>query len=292
MPFFKRNNIAIYGRGPWREAWSTFRRNKAALLGLVLFFIFVFVAIFAEQISPHGHDDQNLARRFTPPGREHIFGTDNFGRDILSRVILGSRYSLIIGAVAMSISALIGTILGAVAGFFSDLIDNLIMRFIDLLMAIPSIMLAVSIIAVLGNGVQNVILAVGISAIPGYARLIRATVLSIKDQEFIEAATCIGSSRIRTLFRHVLPNCIAPLIVQMTLSVSAAILSAAALSFIGLGIMPPAPEWGAMLSSARPFIRQSPWIVTFPGAAIMFVVFSLSLMGDGLRDALDPRLKR
>ena len=292
MPFFKRNKIEIYGRGPWKEAWRAFRRNRAGLLGLAFFLIFIFVAIFANQIAPYGHDDQNLARRFTPPGREHVFGTDNFGRCIFSRVIIGSRYSLVIGAVAMSISALIGTILGAVAGFFSDLIDNVIMRCIDLLMAIPSIMLAVSIIAVLGNGVHNVILAVGIAAVPAYARLIRATVLSIKDQEFIEAATCIGSSRIRTLFRHVLPNCIAPIIVQMSLSVTAAILAAASLSFIGLGIMPPTPEWGAMLAHARPFIRQSPWLVTFPGLAIMFVIFSLSLVGDGLRDALDPKLKR
>jgi len=293
MVLFKRKtDIEIYGRGPWREAWLTFRKNRTALAGLILFILMVFVAIFAEQIAPFGYDDQNLAIRFTPPGKEFIFGTDNYGRDIFSRIILGSRYSLVIGAVAMTVSAVFGTVLGAIAGFYSDIIDNAIMRFMDLLMAIPNIMLAISIIAVLGNGVQNVVLAVGISSIPGYARMIRATVLSIKDQEFIEAAACIGSSRIRTLFRHVLPNCIAPIIVQMSLSVSAAILAASSLSFIGLGIMPPLPEWGAMLSNGRPYIRDSTWIVTFPGLAIMLVIFSLSLIGDGLRDALDPRLKR
>jgi peptide/nickel transport system permease protein len=281
-----------YGLGPWQEAWLTFRKNKTAVAGLVIFLALIAVAVFADQIAPYGYDDQDLSRRFTPPGRDFIFGTDNFGRDIFSRIVLGSRYSLVIGAVAMSISCVIGTILGAVAGFYSESIDNIIMRSIDLLMAIPSIMLAISIIAALGNGVQNVILAVAISAVPGYARMIRATVLSIKDQEFIEAAACIGSSRIRTLFRHVMPNCFAPIIVQMSLSVSSAILAASSLSFIGLGIMPPLPEWGAMLSNGRPYIRDYTWIVTFPGLAIMIVIFSLNLMGDGLRDALDPRLKR
>ena len=293
MPFAKRSvNIDVYGRGPWKEAWTTFKKNRTALLGLALFILLILVAIFAEQIAPYGHDDQNLARRFRPPGKEFIFGTDNFGRDIFSRIVLGSRYSLVIGAVAMTVSAFLGTVLGAIAGFYSDVIDNAIMRFMDLLMAIPNMMLAISIIAVLGNGVQNVILAVGISAVPSYARMIRATVLSIKDQEFIEAATCLGSSRIRTLFRHVMPNCIAPIIVQMSLSFSAAILTASALSFLGLGIMPPTPEWGAMLSNGRPYIRERPWLVTFPGVAIMIIILALSLIGDGLRDALDPRLKR
>lgn len=293
MPFAKGNvNIQVYGRGPWKEAWLVFRRNKAAVVGLVIFVILIFVAIFAEQIAPQGHDDQNLRIRFTPPGREFFFGTDNLGRCILSRVILGSRFSMLIGLVAMTISAVAGTILGAIAGFFSDFIDNTIMRFMDILMAIPNMLFAIAIIAVLGNGLENVILAIGIMAIPGYARMIRATVLSIKDQEFIEAATCTGSSRMRILFRHVMPNCIAPIIVQMSLSFTTAILVAAGLSFIGLGILPPLPEWGAMLNNGRPFIRAQPWLVTFPGLAIMVVILSLSLIGDGLRDALDPRLKQ
>jgi peptide/nickel transport system permease protein len=290
--FFTKKEKSEYGLGPWRQAWITFKKNKTAMIGLFVFIVLILVAIFAEQIAPYGYDDQNLALRFTPPGKKFIFGTDNYGRDIFSRIVLGSRYSLVIGAVAMSFSCILGTFLGAVAGFYSDIIDNAIMRFIDLVMAIPSIMLAISIIAVLGNGVQNVILAVGVSAVPGYARIIRATVLSIKEQEFIEAATCIGSSRIRTLFQHVIPNCLAPIIVQMSLSVSQAILAAASLSFIGLGITPPLPEWGAMLSNGRPYIREYAWIVTFPGLAIMAVVFALNLIGDGLRDALDPRLKR
>ncbi|MDL2229649.1 ABC transporter permease [Treponema sp. OttesenSCG-928-L16] len=290
--FLKKKGKNEYGFGPWRQAWLTFRKSKTAMIGLFLFVGIVFVAVFADKIAPYGYDDQNLARRFTSPGKEFLFGTDNFGRDIFSRVILGSRYSLVIGAVAMSLSCVIGTILGAIAGFYNEVIDNVIMRFIDLLMAIPNILLAISIIAVLGNGVQNVILAVGIAAVPAYARIIRATVLSIKEQEYIEAATCIGSSKLRTLFRHVIPNCLAPIIVQMALSVSTAILSASSLSFIGLGITPPLPEWGAMLSNGRPYIRDYTWIVTFPGLAIMVVIFALNLMGDGLRDALDPRLKR
>ncbi|QQO08833.1 ABC transporter permease [Breznakiella homolactica] len=290
-PYLKKEQNE-YGFGPWQQAWLTYKKSKTAMAGLIVFAALILVAVFADKIAPYGYDDQNLAVRFTPPGKDFIFGTDNFGRDIFSRIVLGSRYSMVIGAVAMSFSCIVGTILGAIAGFYNDIIDNAIMRFIDLLMAIPSIMLAISIIAVLGNGVQNVILAVGISSVPAYARQIRATVLSIKDQEFIEAATCIGSSRIRTLFRHVLPNCLAPIIVQMSLSVSQAILSASSLSFIGLGITPPLPEWGAMLSAGRPYIREYAWIVTFPGLAIMLVVFALNLMGDGLRDALDPRLKR
>ncbi|GHV36505.1 peptide ABC transporter permease [Spirochaetia bacterium] len=293
MFFIKRKaETEIYGRGPWQEAWSTFRKSRTALLGLVLFSFIILVTIFAKQIAPYGIDDQDLPNRFLPPGKKFIMGTDSYGRDIFSRVILGARYSMLIGFVSMSVSAFFGTILGAVAGFYNDFFDNVIMRFMDLVMSIPNLLLAITIIAVLGNGVQNMTLAVGISAIPGYARIIRAAVLSIKDQEFIEAATCIGSSRVRTLFRHVLPNCIAPLIVQMTLSVSAAILTASGLSFIGLGIMPPLPEWGAMLSAGRPYIRQYPWIITYPGIAIMMVIFSISLIGDGLRDALDPRLKR
>jgi peptide/nickel transport system permease protein len=295
MSFIKHNHKMkndIYGRGPWKEAWLTYRQSRTAILGMIIFSAIVFVAIFAEAIAPEGYDDQNLARRFIPPGKEFIFGTDHLGRDIFSRVVLGAKYSLFVGGMAMTISAVFGTIVGAVAGFFSDILDNLIMRFMDLLMAIPNMLLAISIIAVLGNGVQNVTLAVGISSIPGYARVIRSSVLAIKDQEFIEAATCIGSSRMRTLFRHVLPNCLAPIIVQMSLSVSAAIIVASGLSFIGLGIMPPSPEWGSMLSNGRPYIRDYAWIVTFPGIAIMMLIFSISLIGDGLRDALDPRLKR
>jgi peptide/nickel transport system permease protein len=291
MALFRKNK-SEYGYGPWHEAWLTFRKNKTAIAGLIIFIGLILTAIFADQIAPYGYDDQDLSRRFVPPGREFWFGTDNFGRDIFSRVILGSRYSLVIGAVAMSISCITGTVLGAIAGFYNEAIDNVIMRAIDLLMAIPSILMAISIVAALGNGVQNVILAVAISSVPAYARMVRASVLSIKDQEFIEAATCIGSSRIRTLFRHVLPNCLAPIIVQMSLSVSAAILSASSLSFIGLGIMPPLPEWGAMLSNGRAYIRNATWLVTFPGLAIMVVIFSLNMLGDGLRDALDPRLKR
>ncbi len=281
-----------FGNSMWVEAWRSFSHNKTGLLGLAMVIILAIMAIFAEQIAPDGFDDQNLIMRFKAPSLAHLFGTDNLGRDIFSRVVIGSRYSLVIGVAAATFSCVFGVILGAIAGFYSDVVDNVIMRAIDLVSAIPSILLAISIIAALGNGLENVILAVAIGATPAYARTVRASVLSLKDVEFIEASYCIGSSKLRTLFRHVLPNCMAPIIVTMSLSVSGAILQASSLSFIGLGIQPPTPEWGAMLASGRPFIRNAWWIVTFPGLAIMMIILSLNLLGDGLRDALDPRLKR
>ena len=288
---FKKQNL-IYGRSMGYEAWQNFLHNKTGLIGLSILLILIFVAVFADIIAPYTFDAQDLSRRFYPPSNEYWFGTDNLGRCIFSRVVLGSRYSLVIGMAAATISCLTGTILGSIAGFYSEMTDNIIMRALDLLLALPDILLAISIIAVLGSGVENVILAVAIAAVPQYARTIRASVFSIKESEYIEAATCVGSGKLRTMFRHVLPNCMAPIIVTMSLSVSGAILAASSLSFIGLGIQPPTPEWGAMLSAGRPFIRESWWIITFPGLAIMAVIFGLNLLGDALRDVLDPRLKR
>lgn len=281
-----------FGNSMWSEAWRSFSHNKTGLLGLFMLIVLIVTAVFAYQIAPHGFDDQNLIMRFKPPSSQAYFGTDNLGRDVFSRVVIGSRYSLVIGIAAATFSCIMGVILGAVAGFYNEFTDNIIMRAVDLVNSIPSILLAISIIAALGNGLQNVIIAVAISATPNYARTVRASVLSIKDLEYIEASYCIGSSKLRTLFRHVLPNCMAPIIVSMSLSVSQAILAASSLSFIGLGIQPPTPEWGAMLSAGRPFIRNAWWIITFPGLAIMMIILSLNLLGDGLRDALDPRLKR
>ncbi|MDO4357557.1 MAG: ABC transporter permease [Clostridia bacterium] len=288
----KKRRQSEYGKTMWQEAWFNFRHNRMGMIGLVMLILLVLVAVFAEQLAPYGYDDQNLIRRFIPPCAEFPFGTDHAGRDILSRIMHGAKYSLLIGTAAASFSCIVGVVLGAIAGFFNDYSDNIIMRLMDMLMAIPSTLLAISIIAALGNGIQNVVLAVGIGSVPQYARQVRASVLSIKDQEYIEAATCIGSSKLRTLFRHVLPNCLAPIIVTMTISVSGGILAAASLSFIGLGIQPPTPEWGAMLSVGRPYIRDSWWVVTFPGIAIMYVIFALNMVGDGLRDVLDPRLKK
>ncbi|MCL1948549.1 MAG: ABC transporter permease [Turicibacter sp.] len=279
-------------RSPWVAAWKSLRRNKAAMIGLFVIVLLIITAIFAEQIAPFGYDDQNLVNRLQPPSAEHIFGTDNFGRDIFSRIVYGSRVSLQVGFIAVGIGAIAGGALGAIAGFYGRHADNIIMRIMDILLAIPGILLAISIVASLGPGLTNVMIAVGIGAIPGYARIVRASVLIVRDQEFVEAARSVGTSDFRIVMKHIIPNSLAPIIVQATLGVAGAILSAAGLSFIGLGIQPPAPEWGAMLSEGRQFLRDNPHVTTFPGLAIMVVIFALNLFGDGLRDALDPRLKQ
>ncbi len=272
--------------------WKRMRRNKFAMLGLFIIFVLIFCAIFADVIAPYGYADQDLQRRFLPPSLEHPFGTDNFGRDVFSRVIHGTRISLQVGFVAVGIASIIGGLLGALAGYYGKFIDNAIMRIIDVMLAIPSILLAISITAAFGPGLRNVMIAVGIASIPTYARIVRASVLSVREQEFVEAARATGASDLRIIFSHILPNAMSPVIVQATLGVASAILSAAGLSFIGLGIQPPLPEWGAMLSAGRAFLREHPHIVMFPGVTIMITIFALNLFGDGLRDALDPRLKR
>ena len=275
----------------FKDIWRRFRRDKKAVFGLIVIVILVLCAIFADRIAPYGYDDQALRRRFKPPSSEFLFGTDDYGRDIFSRIVYGSRTSLTVGLIAVSISCVAGTFIGSIAGFYGKRVDNILMRMIDILLAVPTLLLAVSIAATLGPGMGNLMIAIGIAAISGYARIVRASVLSIKEQEFIEAAYCIGASDFRIIMRHVLPNCMAPLIVQATMSIAAAILSAAGLSFLGLGITPPTPEWGAMLSAGRAYIRDQPHVVLFPGLAIMITVFAFNLLGDGLRDALDPKLK-
>ena len=278
-------------RSPWRDVWHSLKNNKSALFGMAIIFLLFFFAITADFIAPYGIDEQNLALGIVKPGSGYPMGTDNFGRDIMSRLIHGSRISLMVGFVSVSISLLIGGSLGAIAGFFGGKLDNVIMRFMDVLLAIPSILLAISIVSALGPGLVNVMIAVGISSIPSYARIVRASVITLKDQEFIEAARAVGTSNFRIIAKHLIPNSLAPIIVQATLGVAGAILSAAGLSFIGLGIQPPTPEWGAMLSTGRQYIRDYPHITAFPGLAIMITIFGLNLFGDGLRDALDPRLK-
>lgn len=277
--------------GLLKQTWQGLRKSPLALFGLFLIIVLLFMAAFADLLAPYDVDAQDLASRFLAPCSAHIFGTDDFGRDIFSRILFGSRYSLAIGAVAASLSAAVGVIVGSIAGFYGGKFDNLLMRFIDVMMAIPSTLLGISIVAALGNGIRNVIIAVAIGAVPSYARIVRASILSVKGQEYVEAARSIGASDLRIVLRHILPNCLAPLIVQITMSVARAILEAAALSFIGLGVQPPSAEWGAMLSAGRAYIRKAWWIVTFPGLAIAMVIFGLNLFGDGLRDALDPRLR-
>ncbi len=276
----------------FKATWKRMSRNKFAMFGLAIILILIICAIFADIIAPYGYADQDLKRRFLPPSLEHPFGTDNFGRDVFSRVIYGTRISLQVGFVAVGIASIVGGLLGALAGYYGKLVDNAIMRVIDVMLAIPSILLAIAIAASFGSGLTNVMIAVGISSIPTYARIVRASVLSVREQEFVEAARATGASDLRIIFSHILPNAMSPVIVQATLGVASAILSAAGLSFIGLGIQPPIPEWGAMLSAGRAYLREYPHMVMFPGVTIMLTIFALNLFGDGLRDALDPRLKR
>lgn len=274
-----------------KEIWKRLQKNKAAMFGLSVILILVFMAVFADLIAPYHYDKQNLSDAFMLPSRTYLLGTDNFGRDILSRIIYGSRISLQVGLISVGLGAAVGGSLGAIAAFYGGRLDNIIMRCMDILLAIPNILLAISISAALGPGLVNAMIAVGLGTVPTYARVVRASVMTVKENEFVEAARCIGAKNGRIISKHILPNAMAPIIVQATLGVANAILSAASLSFIGLGIQPPTPEWGAMLSAGRQYIRDYWHIVTFPGLAIMLTIVSLNMFGDGLRDALDPRLK-
>ena len=287
-------NTSNKKRSQWVEVWRRLKRNKMAVLGLIILIILVLLAVFADVIANYDNVviKQNLAHRLQGPSAAHWLGTDEFGRDIFARLVHGTRVSLQVGIVAVGISIVIGGILGAVAGYYGGKLDNTIMRIMDIFLAVPSILLAIAIVSALGPSIINLMLAISISSVPRYARIVRASVLSIRDQEFIEAAKAIGASNTRIIFRHIIPNSLAPVIVQATLGVASAILSTAGLSFIGLGIQPPAPEWGSMLSGGRQYLRYAWWVTTFPGVAIMITILSLNLLGDGLRDALDPRLKQ
>jgi peptide/nickel transport system permease protein len=277
-------------RSRLRQFWARFSRNRLAVVGLTIIGLFIIVAAFAPWIAPYDPIDQNLPAQLQGPSSEHWLGTDDFGRDMLSRIIVGSRVSLLVGVIATTIGATAGTLCGLVAGYFRQL-DNLVMRVMDVLLAFPSIILAIAIIAVLGPSLINVMVAVGINSIPLYARLVRATTLSLKEKEFVEAAHAVGSTDSYIVFRHILPNCLSPIIVYSTLQLGTAILSASILSFLGLGIQPPSPEWGQMVNSGRGWLRDAPHIATFPGMAIFFVVMGFNLLGDGLRDVLDPRMR-
>ncbi|MDC7230179.1 MAG: ABC transporter permease [Sphaerochaetaceae bacterium] len=281
------------------ETWRRFKKNRLALAGMIVILTLVVIAlstIVIDLVTDKAiYNDyvikQNLRMRLQGPSREHIFGLDEFGRDIFMRMVWAVRYSLFMGTIAIALSTILGGLLGAVAGYYGKISDNIIMRFMDVLLAIPSMLLATAIVAALGTSLTNVLIAIAISYVPTYARTVRASVLTIKDQEFIEAARAMGASDVRIIFKYILPNSMAPLIVQATLGVAGAILSIAGLSFLGLGIQPPTPEWGSMLSSARAYIREGWHITVIPGLGIMITILSLNVMGDGLRDALDPRLK-
>jgi peptide/nickel transport system permease protein len=275
----------------WREGWRRFRKNKMALVGLGIVVFFILLAIFAPLLAPYDFKEQNLAERLQPPSSKHLFGTDDFGRDIFSRVIYGARISLWVGFFSVLGSVIVGSLLGIIAGYYGRWIDGIISRLFDIMLAFPSILLAIGIVAVLGPSLQNALIAIAVINIPNFGRLIRSRVLSIKQEEYVMAAKAIGMSDMRILFHHILPNSMAPIIVQGTLAIATAIIEAAALGFLGLGAQPPNPEWGKMLADSKDFLTQAPWTMIFPGLAIMLTVLGFNLMGDGLRDALDPRMK-
>lgn len=276
----------------WLNAWKRLKRNKLAMAGMVILTFMALIAVFAPAIAPYGFDDQSIARAYKFPSKEYLMGTDNLGRDIFSRIVYGSRISLRLGFVSVAISMVAGIFIGSVAGYYGGKSDNLIMRVMDVIQSIPSMLLAITIAAALGPGMTNAMIAIGFAGIPGYARIVRGSILTIRESEFIEAARAIGASDARIIAKHILPNVLSPILVQATLGIAGAIITAAALSFIGLGAQPPTPEWGAMIAGGRNYIQKYWHLVTFPGLAIMLTVVSFNLVGDGIRDALDPRLSR
>ncbi|MBC7376612.1 MAG: ABC transporter permease subunit [Burkholderiaceae bacterium] len=284
--------------GPWREFWISFSANKGAVAGMVVVAVLILVAIFAPLIAPHIPDQTNSAAFLKPPfwqeggSSTYLLGTDAIGRDILSRLMYGARLSLSIGLAVVLIALALGISLGLVAGFYRGIIEIFIMRVMDIILTLPSLLLAIVIVAILGPGLTNAMLAVAVVVLPHYVRITRAAVIGEVSKDYVTAARISGAGTLRLMFSEVLPNCAAPLIVQASLGVSTAILDAAALGFLGLGAQPPSPEWGTMLADAREFVLRAWWVVTFPGLMIVIAVLAFNLLGDGLRDALDPKLKR
>jgi dipeptide transport system permease protein len=281
-----------------REFWHYFSQSRGALVGLIIFVLLLLIAAFAPWLSPHDPVEQYKQSFLLPPAWQQggnpdfILGTDPVGRDILSRLIYGSRFSLLIGFIVVVLSVAGGVVLGLLAGYFRGWVDVVIMRVMDLILAFPGLLLALVMVTILGPGLINAMIAIAITLQPYFARLVRAAVMAEKNREYVTSARLAGAGHIRLMLVTILPNCLAPLIVQATLSFSDAILNAAALGFLGLGAQPPTPEWGTMLANAREFIQRAPWVVTFPGLCILVTVLAINLMGDGLRDALDPKLKR
>lgn len=284
--------------GPLVEVWTSFAENKGAVAGLVVIVLIALVAIFADLLAPHSPIEQYRDALLAPPAWaaggswRHPLGTDDIGRDILSRLIHGARLSMIIGSIVVTLSLVVGTVLGLAAAFFKGVTDIAIMRLMDIMLALPSLLLAIVIVAILGPGLFNAMIAVSIVTLPHFTRLARASAMSELTREYVASSRLAGAGSLRLMFVTVLPNCLAPLIVQATLGFSNAILDAAALGFLGLGAQPPTPEWGTMLAGSLQFIQRAWWVVSFPGLAILVTVLAFNLMGDGLRDALDPKLKR
>ena len=273
--------------------WHRLRRNRLAMLGLALMSAILLLAVFADVIADYTTQvvGMNMAQRLQPPNTSHWFGTDGYGRDVFARIIHGSRLSLSLSIISMMIAVAIGSMIGAISGYFGGRVDDVLMRLMDMLLAIPPMLMSISIVAALGRSMANLMLALALAYMPVFARVIRSSILSVKDQEFVEAARACGTSDARIIMRHIVPNAVGPIIVQATLAMGSSILTISSLSFMGMGIQPPQPEWGTMLYEGRDLIRTSPYLVIFPGIAIALSVLSLNLLGDGLRDALDPRLK-
>lgn len=274
------------------EIWYRFRKNKAAMIGLVILIFILLIVIFADLIVPYSKCIDQVGRdRLQGPSLKHFFGTDELGRDLFARVIHGSRYSLFIGVATSLMALVVGAVLGASAGYFGGVVDNIICRIIDVFICVPPILMSLAVVAALGTNLKNLIIAITISCIPGNVRLVRSVVMTVSEQDYIRAAKSYGTSNFRIILRYVLPNAMGPIIVNTTMSISDMILSAAGLSFIGMGIQPPAPEWGALLSAAQKFMFKSPYLLFFPGIFILLTSLAFNLVGDGLTDALDPKLK-
>jgi peptide/nickel transport system permease protein len=275
------------------EFWYRFLKNKTAVLGLFIFSVITVMAIFAPLIASYKDVAIriDIPRRLQPPSYEHILGTDEMGRDIMARIVHGARISLVIGISSVIVALLIGGSFGSISGFYGGIVDNIIMRTMDVLLCLPDVLLALAIIAAFGKTQINLVIAIGLSLAPKFSRVVRAAVMTVRDNEYVEAAKSIGARDVRIITRHVLINCMGPIIVQVTLYVASAILTISSLSFLGLGIQAPVPEWGNMLASGRTFMRDNAYVVMAPGLAIFFTILALNLLGDGLRDTLDPRLK-
>lgn len=277
----------------WKEVWGRLRRNKSAMAGLAVIILICLMAIFADALADYETQaiTQNIAEKLQTPSAAHWFGTDEFGRDIFARCVHGSRVSLMMGLLSTVLSFSLGLLLGATAGYYGGMVDSVIMRIMDMLMCIPSILLALVIVAALGTSIPNLLLAITIGNAPSFARMIRASIITVANQEYIDAARICGTKNRRIILRHIIPNTMGPIIVQATMSVAGCITATAGLSFVGMGIQAPRPEWGAMLSSGREFMRYYPHIVIIPGLFIVVTALAINLFGDGLRDAMDPRLK-
>ncbi|WP_242984392.1 ABC transporter permease [Clostridium sp. chh4-2] len=273
--------------------WRRYKKNKLAMIGLAIMIIYMLLILTAPlYIDYAGVTTMNIAKRFMGPGREHIFGTDQYGRDLFARIVYGGRISLFAGLASVALSLLISCALGGLAGYKGGRIDNVIMRVLDIFMAVPSLLLSMAIVAALGTGISKLLIAITITSIPGGARMVRSATLSVKNQEFIEAARSGGQNSVKIIIKHILPNCIGPIIINATLSLGTVIMSIASLGFLGIGITPPTPEWGTILSENRQFIRNYVYLGIIPGAAIGLAVMSLNFIGDGLRDAFDPRTRK